>query len=137
MDKISDRELYERATKARENAYAPYSGFRVGAALLTDDGRVFTGVNVENSSYGRTICAERVAFTKAISEGVRAFEAIAVSAGEEQALPCGICRQFMSEFNGNIRIITGTSGDRLQVTTLEELMPQTFALDSKNSGGRK
>ena len=92
---IKDIELYQMAEAARENAYAPFSGFRVGAALLASDGTVYTGVNVENSSYGATICAERTAFVKAISEGAREFDAIAISAGEDPALPCGICRQFM------------------------------------------
>lgn len=122
--------LYALADAARENAYVPFSGFSVGAALLTADGKVYTGVNVENSSYGATICAERTAFVKAISEGERAFTAIAVSAGDvQESLPCGICRQFMYEFAPDIKVITGTSADALAVRTLGELLPLGFKLE--------
>lgn len=124
------KELYAKALEARENAYAPFSGFKVGAALLTEDGRIYTGVNIENSSYGATICAERTAFVKAISEGHRDFKAIAVTAGsEEEALPCGICRQFMYEFSPEMEVITGTDIDSLNVKTLEELLPGGFRLE--------
>ena len=124
------RELYEKALIARENAYAPFSGFKVGAALLTEEGEIYTGVNIENSSYGATICAERTAFVKAISEGHRKFKAMAITAGEEQeALPCGICRQFMYEFSPEMEIITGTDVNKLNVTTLEKLLPGGFRLD--------
>lgn len=127
------RELYRAAEKARENAYAPFSGFRVGAALLTENGKVYTGVNVENSSYGATICAERTAFVKAVSEGERRFAAIAVSAGETEALPCGICRQFMYEFAPHITIITGPEDPQapdggLHVRSLDQLLPEGFSL---------
>lgn len=126
------KELYEKALNARKNAYAPFSGFKVGAALLTDDGSIYTGVNVENSSFGATICAERTAFVKAISEGHRKFRAIAVTAGSEQeSLPCGICRQFMYEFAPQIEVITGTDIDELNTRTLEELMPQGFRLSKE------
>lgn len=123
------KELYKKALEARENAYAPFSGFKVGAALLACDGSVYTGVNIENSSYGATICAERTAFVKAISEGQRQFKAIAVTAGSgQEALPCGICRQFMYEFAPELEIITGTDSDTLNVRTLEELLPMGFRL---------
>ena len=136
MKKISDRELYEIAEKARENAYAPYSGFRVGAALLTPEGRIYTGVNVENGSYGATICAERTALVKAVSEGERSFDAIAVSAGDRVAFPCGICRQFMSEFGMDIRIIVKEAGE-LVTMRLSELLPEAFILEGadKTKGG--
>lgn len=125
-----EKMLYSKALEARENAYVPFSGFKVGAALLTEDGQVFTGVNVENSSYGATICAERTAFVKAISEGYRKFKALAVTAGNEQeALPCGICRQFMYEFAPNLIVITGTDIEKLNVRTLEELLPLGFKLE--------
>lgn len=125
-----EKMLYSKALEARENAYVPFSGFKVGAALLTEDGQVFTGVNVENSSYGATICAERTAFVKAISEGNRKFKALAVTAGNEQeALPCGICRQFMYEFAPNLIVITGTDIEKLNVRTLEELLPLGFKLE--------
>ncbi len=125
-----EKKLYAEALKARENAYAPFSGFQVGAALLTEDGQVYTGVNIENSSYGATICAERTAFVKAISEGHRKFKALAVTAGDEQeALPCGICRQFMYEFSPELEIITGTDEEHLNIRTLEELLPLGFRLE--------
>lgn len=124
------KELYAKALEARENAYAPFSGFKVGAALLTEDGKIYTGVNIENSSYGATICAERTAFVKAISEGYRDFKALAVTAGSEQeALPCGICRQFMYEFSPELEVITGTDIEHLNVRTLEELLPGGFRLE--------
>ena len=126
-------QLYDIAQTVSRNAYAPYSGFKVGAALLTEDGRVYSGVNIENSSYGATICAERTAFVKAISEGEKQFTAIAVYAEGEEAIPCGICRQFMYEFAPEIMVITGTSRDELNVRTLTELMPVGFSL----KGGKK
>lgn len=123
------QKLYDWAEEVREHAYAPFSSFRVGAALMTPVGKVYTGVNVENSSYGATICAERTAFVKAISEGEREFEAIAVTAGEgQEALPCGICRQFMYEFAPNLKVITGLSRDELSVRRLEDLLPLGFKL---------
>lgn len=126
-----EKTLYELADKARQNAYVPFSGFSVGAALLTAGGKIYTGVNIENSSYGATICAERTAFVKAISEGEREFTAIAVSAGEKQeSLPCGICRQFMYEFAPDIKVITGTDENSLNVRTLEQLLPLGFRLDA-------
>ncbi|MDD7016189.1 MAG: cytidine deaminase [Firmicutes bacterium] len=111
-------QLYDIAQTVSRNAYAPYSGFKVGAALLTEDGRVYSGVNIENSSYGATICAERTAFVKAISEGEKQFTAIAVYEEGEEAIPCGICRQFMYEFSPDIMFITGSSRDELNVRTL-------------------
>ena len=122
-------ELLKEAEKARENAYAPYSHFTVGAALMTSAGKVYTGVNVENASYGATICAERTAFVKAISEGERNFEAIAVVSGEGIAWPCGICRQFMLEFvKDDFKIITGDSPESLEIRTMKELLPEAFRL---------
>ena len=126
-------QLYDIAQTVSRNAYAPYSGFKVGVALLTEDGRVYSGVNIENSSYGATICAERTAFVKAISEGEKQFTAIAVYAEGEEAIPCGICRQFMYEFAPEIMVITGTSRDELNVRTLTELLPVGFSL----KGGKK
>ena len=133
---MTDKELFRMAVEASENAYAPFSNFHVGAALLTEDGKVFTGVNIENSSYGATICAERTAFVKAISEGERDFAAIAISAGEVPSLPCGICRQFMYEFEPKIRIITGPllEGEPdggLKVQSLEQLLPEGFRLEGE------
>lgn len=116
-------ELLELAKKARENAYAPYSGFRVGAALLSRSGRVFTGCNVENLSFGATICAERCAVAKAISEGEREFPAIAVYAGEKFTSPCGICLQTLCEFAPDIDIILADGEYEHKVFKLRDLMP--------------
>ncbi len=116
-------ELLECAKKARENAYAPYSGFRVGAALLSASGKVFTGCNVENLSFGATICAERCAVTKAISEGEHSFSAIAVYAGEKFTSPCGICLQTLLEFAPYIDIILADGDLKYKVFKLHELMP--------------
>jgi len=118
--------LIEEARKAMKHAYVKYSNFKVGAALLTKSGKVYTGCNIENSSYGATICAERVAFTKAISEGEKEFEAIAVASNlKDFTYPCGICRQFMSEWGLDIKLIT-KSGDRIRVHTIGELLPEAF-----------
>lgn len=123
------KELYEKAKEVLPRAYAPFSKFKVGAALLSKDGEVFTGVNVENSSFGGTICAERTAFVKAVSEGVYEFEAIAVVSSDGQAWPCGICRQFMKEFcDDDFKIITGDNADELSVYTMAEILPEGFRL---------
>ena len=127
--------LYDMAGAAAENAYAPFSNFKVGAALLAVSGKIYTGVNIENSSYGATICAERTAFAKAISEGEREFVAIAIAAPMEEeqveALPCGICRQFMYEFSPDIYVITGKSREELHFRNLSELLPLGFRLESE------
>jgi len=125
MDK---KELYREAKEAMKNAYAPYSEFTVGAALLTKDGRVFTGVNIENASFGATICAERTACVKAVSERYREFAAIAVASSRGGAPMCGICRQFLSEFAPDLKVITGDDEDHLIVTELSELLPDNFRL---------
>ena len=122
----SSKKLYIIAREALENAYAPYSGYRVGAALLTSDGSVFTGVNVENASYGAGICAERTAAVKAVSEGHRDFVAIAVASEHGRAMPCGICRQFLSEFSGDMTVITGDGQDDITEKRLDELLPYGF-----------
>ncbi|MGI6731088.1 MAG: cytidine deaminase [Anaerovoracaceae bacterium] len=127
MKKYED--LYRRAREALNNAYAPYSKFKVGAALLTKTGEVFTGVNVENSSYGATICAERTAFVAAVSQGYREFEAIAIASSGGEAYPCGICRQFMYEFGDNLKIITGEDEDHLHISEMKELLPKGFRLE--------
>lgn len=123
------RELYLKACEMLPRAYAPFSQFKVGAALLSRDGDVFTGVNVENSSFGATICAERTAFVKAISEGCLEFEAIAIVSSEGEAWPCGICRQFMKEFcDDDFKIITGDDVNSLKVYTMDEILPEGFRL---------
>jgi cytidine deaminase len=123
------RKLIATAKAAQRNAHAPYSRFRVGAALLTKSGRVYTGVNVENASYGLTICAERVALTKAVSEGHRKFQAIAVVAPSGALSPCGACRQVLAEF-GEMIVICADSRNprRFRLYLLSELLPHAFKL---------
>jgi len=122
------KDLYNKAQAAMVNAYAPYSKFKVGAALLAKDGTVFTGVNVENGSFGATICAERTACVKAVSEGYKEFDAIAVVSSRGAAPMCGICRQFLSEFSTDIDVITGDDEDHLEVKKLSSLLPENFSL---------
>jgi len=126
--KPTDKELFRMAVKASENAYVPFSNFHVGAALLTKDGKVYTGCNVENSSYGATICAERTAMVKAVSEGEREFEAIAIAGNGGTSWPCGICRQFMFEFSDDMRVISGEGEDELKSYRLNELLLEGFKL---------
>ena len=122
------RALLERAREARRHAYAPYSRFPVGAALLARDGRVFTGCNVENASYGLANCAERVAVGKAVSEGARDFAAVAVVGPEDDApcAPCGACRQVLYEFGPAMLLVSpdGEGGER--ITPMGELLPGAF-----------
>ncbi|MBR5516559.1 MAG: cytidine deaminase [Firmicutes bacterium] len=126
---MTDRELYEVALGMLPRSYAPFSKFNVGAALLTKDGKVYTGVNVENSSYGGTICAERTAFVKAISEGDREFSKVAIASSGGEAWPCGICRQFMREFcDDDFVIITGNDVETIRTYTLKEMLPEGFRL---------
>ena len=124
----TDLKLYRTAVSMLERSYSPFSGFRVGAALLTKSGEIITGVNIENSSLGATICAERTAFVKAISEGYREFDTSAIASSGQEAWPCGICRQFMYEFAPDLRVVTGTEEDNLRVLTLKELLPEGFRL---------
>lgn len=121
-------ELYKKALEARKNAYVPFSKFKVGAALLTKTGEVYTGVNVENSTYGATICAERTAAVKAVSEGFIEFEAIAIVSSEGEVWPCGICRQFLYEFSPEMKVISGPDEDNLEVYELRELLLKGFRL---------
>jgi len=125
---MTDRELYLEAKKAMGNAYAPFSKFSVGAALLTKDGKVFTGCNIENSSYGAGICAERTACVKAVSEGSKSFDAIAVVCNDGEVTPCGICRQFLYEFEPKLRIITGKDEDHLVEYRLDDILKLGFRL---------
>ncbi|MGB7606043.1 MAG: cytidine deaminase [Lutisporaceae bacterium] len=123
---INNDVLISKAKEAMKNAYTKYSGFNVGAALLTKSGKIFTGCNIENSSYGATICAERVAFAKAISEGERDFEAIAiVSSSGNFTYPCGICRQFMSEWGTQLKLIFENEKET-KIYTLDQLLPEAF-----------
>ena len=130
---MTDKELIELAKKAAENAYVPYSGYTVGAALLTKDGKAYTGCNIENAAYGPTNCAERTAFFKAVSEGEREFSKIAVVGGKELTFvdyfaPCGVCRQVMREFcEDDFIILLGKNGDEYKSVTLAELLPLSFS----------
>lgn len=120
--------LVSQALQARKNAYAPYSDFKVGAAVLTDDGKIFTGCNIENASYGATNCAERTAIFKAISEGYKTIKAIAiVGVQNDYTYPCGICRQVIAEFaTEDTKIILGKNENEYLVKTLEEILPGAF-----------
>ena len=120
---MNERELIERALEMKKAAYAPYSHFQVGAAALAESGKVYGGANVENASYGATICAERSAIFAAVNAGERRIEAIAVT-----ATPCGMCRQVMREFCDPkaFRVIVARSADDFKVFTLEELLPESF-----------
>lgn len=130
--------LIRQAHKARKRAYTPYSGFQVGAALLTGDGKVYQGCNIENASFGATNCAERTAFFKAVSEGEKKFKAIAIvggKAGEEagqMCSPCGICRQVMMEFCNpkEFQVFLEDGKDDFKTFTLEELLPLGFGPDN-------
>ena len=133
MDRELIQKLMETAIKQLEYSYAPYSGFKVGVALLTKEGEIYTGCNIENAAYTPTNCAERTAFFKAVSEGEREFDAIAIVGGKDGVLtsytaPCGVCRQVMMEFctPKEFKIILGTSKDDYKIYTLEELLPLGF-----------
>ncbi|WP_106064558.1 cytidine deaminase [Clostridium liquoris] len=121
-------ELIKKALEAREKAYVPYSKFKVGAAILTGNNKVYTGCNIENASYGATNCAERTAIFKAVSEGEKEIRAIAIVGSEDElTFPCGICRQVISEFAlQNIEIIIGKNENKYVVKTLEEILPGAF-----------
>ncbi|MEE3468740.1 MAG: cytidine deaminase [Eubacterium sp.] len=127
-------ELIRQAMEARKNSYSPYSGFQVGAALLCKDGTVYTGCNVENAAYGPSNCAERTAVFKAVSEGKREFERIAVVGGHEgesvAPTPCGVCRQVLSEFcEPSFEVIMAVNEQEYEVMTLGELLPRSFDLE--------
>ncbi|MGE4352910.1 MAG: cytidine deaminase [Oscillospiraceae bacterium] len=126
---MKDRELLDMAEKAAKNAYIPYSKFAVGAALECADGTVYTGCNVENAALGDTICAERTAFVKAVSEGKREFVRIAIHGeSENYCMPCGSCRQFMQELAPNIEVLCTKAGGRYVSYKLDQLMPHPFIL---------
>lgn len=127
------RRLIDRAIEGMSYAYTPYSGFRVGAALLTESGKLYTGCNIENAAYTPTNCAERTAFFKAVSEGERHFDAICIVGGKDRKLadytsPCGVCRQVMMEFcePEQFKIILAISREEYRIYTLKELLPEGF-----------
>ncbi len=124
---MNDRELLRIAKEASLNAYVPYSGFPVGAALECADGTVYTGCNVENAAYGDTICAERTAVVKAVSEGRRSFVRIAVyGEGKGYCMPCGSCRQVLAEFSPKMEVLCAKAGGSYVSYPLARLMPYTF-----------
>lgn len=123
---MNDKELVKAALKARENSYSPYSTFRVGAALLDVDGRLYTGCNVENASFGATNCAERTAIFKAVSEGSQKIAVLAIASDSEDFIyPCGICRQVMAEFNIHRIIVSKSNGEYLTYG-VNDLLPYAF-----------
>ena len=137
--KVSYEQLIENAIEARKMAYTPYSKYKVGAALLSNDNKIIKGCNIENAAYGPTNCAERTAFFKAVSEGVKEFSAIAIVGGLENetdlfsgyAFPCGVCRQVMREFcDSEFEIVVARSTNDYKVYTLGELLPESFGPDN-------
>jgi cytidine deaminase len=127
--RMDDRELVQLAQEARKKAYAPYSHYDVGAALLTASGQVFTGCNVENAVYPLALCAERTAIVKAVSEGQRDFIAIAI-ATRNGGSPCGACRQVMSEFAPRLRVLLTDDAGHVRQFTLDQLLPESFGPES-------
>lgn len=129
---MNEKELCKEAIDAMKNAYAPYSGYKVGAALLTEKGKLFAGCNIENAAYTPTVCAERVALFNAISSGERNFTAFAVAGGKDGVIsgafpPCGVCRQVMAEFCApDFTVLVVTGEDSYKKYTLNELFPQAF-----------
>ena len=133
MEQVMVEKLIDTAIEQLKFSYTPYSNFKVGAALLTKSGKIYTGCNIENASYTPTNCAERTAFFKAVSEGVRDFQAICIVGGKDGKLteytaPCGLCRQVMMEFCNpkTFQIILAVDKERYEIYTLEELMPLGF-----------
>lgn len=130
MSEDKNKELIDTALAVRENAHAPFSGFRVGAAVEAEDGTTFTGCNVESASFGLTVCAERVAIWKGISHGEKRFKRIAVVADtEELTPPCGVCRQIIWEFCGDVPVILANLHGRSETVQMSDLLPRAF--DSK------
>lgn len=139
MDKRLAEEMIDLAIEQLQYSYTPYSGFKVGAALLTKEGKFYTGCNIENAAYTPTNCAERTAFFKAVSEGERHFQAICIVGGKdgiltEYAAPCGVCRQVMMEFCDpeTFQIILATGREQYEVFTLKELLPLGFGPNNLN-----
>lgn len=134
---MNKSELINEALKAKEKAYVPYSNFHVGAALLTEDGELFTGCNIEIASYSPTICAERTAIFKAVSQGHRNIKEIAVVGDSNYSYPCGVCRQVLREFGKDATIYVANSQDDYKEYKLEELLPNSFGPDDLEEKGDK
>lgn len=138
-------ELIRSAQEARKKAYTPYSGYAVGAAVLTRELRIYTGCNIENASYTPTICAERCAISKAVSEGSRKLKAVAIVGGPKEesvtqfAFPCGVCRQVMREFSNpdEFLVITAKNEQEYRIYSLSQLLPESFGPDNLIEGGIK
>lgn len=131
---MEPRELVVLARQAQYLAYAPYSKFRVGAALLTAGGQIYTGANVENASLGLTVCAERIAVFKAIMAGERQFQSIALtSSGAGYIYPCGACLQVLAEFSATIKIFTANEKNEIREYYLSDMLPQVFSFDKQNT----
>ncbi len=129
VNRMAEEELIILARKAQKNAYAPFSKFRVGVALVADDMQVFVGCNVENSSYGATCCAERTALYTAIAKGVKKFKKLViVTDSDDPTMPCGICRQALWEFSPNLEVVSVSKTGKIKRTKLEDLLPQAFKL---------
>lgn len=126
---MTDKMLIQKAIDMLEFSYAPYSGYPVGAALLGEDGKVYTGCNVENAAYGNTLCAERTALCKAVSEGARSFKAIAIASRGSAPFPCGACRQSLYEFAPNLRVMVTWDGN-VREAILSDLLPEGFGPSS-------
>lgn len=121
------KEIIEIAREASKNSYSPYSHYNLGACLVTKQGKVFTGTNVENASYPLTCCAERIAIFKAVSEGEREFETIAIVSNDDSfPYPCGACRQVMSQFSKDLKVIVANKNNEYEVYTIKELLPHSF-----------
>lgn len=135
---MNTRELIEKALEAQKIAYVPYSNFRVGAALITEDDKIFTGCNIEISSYSPTLCAERTAIFKAVSEGHKKIKAIAIVGDANFTYPCGVCRQVIREFGKDAIVIVANSKDEYREYKLDELLPHSFGpedLEEVNTRG--
>ena len=134
MEKILIEKLRKKAIEMLNFSYAPYSNFHVGAALLTSEGKIYTGCNIENAAYGPSNCAERTAIFKAVSEGKKEFEAIAIVGGKNGKIenfcpPCGVCRQVLAEFcKKDFEIVLAKSTNEYKIMTLEQLLPESFSL---------
>ena len=128
---MTDEKLLELALDARKNAYVPYSGYAVGAALLTEDGKVFAGCNIENAAYGNTLCAERTALVKAVSEGCRKFTRLAVVGNStDYCWPCGVCRQMLYEFAPDLEVLVARKDHQFVKFPLRALLPHGFGPES-------
>lgn len=131
---IDTRILADAAFAARDRAYAPYSGYRVGAALLCENGEIYTAGNVENASYGLSVCAERAALLKAVSEGASGFIAVFVAAeGDEAPWPCGACRQVLHEFAPDLVVYAQRSEGKIHMRTISQLLPKAFTLKAQEA----